>query len=1033
MRTGVGPSRTLSIGGLVLCVLMVAPGPVAAQSVGDVQPPRTLRVGFATYDRRAAALDGAELASVLRALEDAATANESGIETEVALGTDYQILRWLEEGTVEAALISPFARHLLTQRIGEPVLRHVGEHGERHRELLRGRAIDTSAGTSAGPEGLVTAIRALRRSAEGDWAVLADPVAEWEAAVSRLPSGSAAETLFAFSSHLSTSGFLAAHSWARDVIRRTEDPSSWEDHWHAFERHSTFLLGRGPRTWSDAALERLELPVGRTDSVEVVIEFADESRGEAFRGEDGWVPMLVGRDTAFAVGSATPLRHLMVSGPLVGPVFPESAVSASVAAPSIGAIHDALEAGAIDHFWAEERPSRNEPLRFVFTVPELVELTRLDQELSGVADFALVLPGGGVKAAYQSAVVDYLYGGQHIRNALAPRSQSIHPQSEPLAVSMIAGTSGGALLGAFVAAIASPQEDGALFRLLWRPDDGSDGVVGNDALRSFDVFPLLDLPRWLGVFVGAFVFGVVLLTTFALWDRLERIDAFQRQVPKDTRSRTLVTLPWLGALAVIPWLFKYVIGDYGVEHVPPVAGAIYFVCILIVLYGDNAFVKKGPLVFRKTPFLVGAASLLVIAATLVSVRVMSGPAPNDIPLQHWTLAAGVVGVLTAYLGLFWVQPEDTLERDTECLMWALGLVLAVPVSAFVMVGALYLFGRASMLELTRYYWWPFLLTCFLASAAIVGYAAINRSLPGRETLRKVLAYLVLPHPSKRLSASRFARALVISGAGWLWWNAVVAPGLYGNGQARSYLDGRFAAFYEPADTQATAELKTNFIVPATSLVDRSERYFAFLPPESGRLETPEVRALVGEGTWRLFPEPTKTFLRSVVFASGSPFPLLPPTRVEYPQDSLLGGPWEPEWLVDGGFAHNRPIEAVRRMGARQVLVIESTPQSTPRAEASPDPARPPHERFFSQTVRNLPLLLPYLLERSQVADTRSREGLFVAEVSPSHAEGERPPWPLLHEFRSGVVTRLAEEARTDLTLRVGHVRSWGTPRYVWLR
>jgi hypothetical protein len=71
---------------------------------------------------------------------------------------------------------------------------------------------------------------------------------------------------------------------------------------------------------------------------------------------------------------------------------------------------------------------------------------------------------------------------------------------------------------------------------------------------------------------------------------------------------------------------------------------------------------------------------------------------------------------------------------------------------------------------------------------------------------------------------------------------------------------------------------------------------------------------------------------------------------------------------------------------------------------------------------NLPKLVPYLWDRSQIEDILSTKNMLVVSIYPTP---DGASWPLLTDFRGQVVTRLVERARADQHHRVGVVESWG--------
>ena len=126
----------------------------------------------------------------------------------------------------------------------------------------------------------------------------------------------------------------------------------------------------------------------------------------------------------------------------------------------------------------------------------------------------------------------------------------------------------------------------------------------------------------------------------------------------------------------------------------------------------------------------------------------------------------------------------------------------------------------------------------------------------------------------------------------------------------------------------------------------------------------------------------------------------------------------PEHLIDGGFAHNRPLDAARVLGATKVLVINSSPLQAGRRSAR---CQAPIFRV-GELACNLPKLVPYLWDRSQIEDILSTKNMLVVSIYPTADGGG---WPLLTDFRGEVVEQLIHAADVDMERRVGVVESWG--------
>jgi predicted acylesterase/phospholipase RssA/ABC-type phosphate/phosphonate transport system substrate-binding protein len=100
----------------------------------------------------------------------------------------------------------------------------------------------------------------------------------------------------------------------------------------------------------------------------------------------------------------------------------------------------------------------------------------------------------------------------------------------------------------------------------------------------------------------------------------------------------------------------------------------------------------------------------------------------------------------------------------------------------------------------------------------------------------------------------------------------------------------------------------------------------------------------------------------VVLGSGSIFPVFPARRLE---DFPKAGEYAD--LVDGGFAHNSPIEAAVLWGATHIILIEASP----------------HERAGrANFLQNAAASLDHLYEQAQLLDTRARGKVAVFTLAP---------------------------------------------------
>lgn len=141
----------------------------------------------------------------------------------------------------------------------------------------------------------------------------------------------------------------------------------------------------------------------------------------------------------------------------------------------------------------------------------------------------------------------------------------------------------------------------------------------------------------------------------------------------------------------------------------------------------------------------------------------------------------------------------------------------------------------------------------------------------------------------------------------------------------------------------------------------------------------------------------------VVLGSGSIFPVFPPRRLaDFPK------PGEYVDLVDGGFAHNSPIEAAVLWGATHVILIEATPR----------------ERIVRRNfLQNAEASFDHLYEQSQLLDARSRGKVSVFTLAPE------PPHLCVLDFAENLIRAAAERGYRDATGGSLHGLSGSQPRF----
>jgi predicted acylesterase/phospholipase RssA len=133
-------------------------------------------------------------------------------------------------------------------------------------------------------------------------------------------------------------------------------------------------------------------------------------------------------------------------------------------------------------------------------------------------------------------------------------------------------------------------------------------------------------------------------------------------------------------------------------------------------------------------------------------------------------------------------------------------------------------------------------------------------------------------------------------------------------------------------------------------------------------------------------------LLDVIMGSGSIFPVFPARRIS---DFPARGDYID--LVDGGFAHNSPVEAAVLWGATHVILVEATPR----------------RRFGRGTfLKNTVSTFRYLHQQAQLLDARSRGKVAVYSLAP------QPPHLCVLDFADNLI---------EASIRQGYDDASGSP------
>jgi predicted acylesterase/phospholipase RssA len=974
-------------------------------------------------------------------------AHQNQVCAVVAFGTPYQLVSWLENGSVQAAVLSDFAVSVMRtdepQRFDEDYERFpVGTLLTLPRKERRMLLTDGAGVPEANTDGrLSDYLSVFKSQAE-------HPAEARSGQTIRLPS------------YLSPAvSYLVRYAkyWADEVSWKSDDDR--EEFYKLLLRSVRFADPVKPGAAADGASKPATLqlfdqafdatdgkplsPAGEIRGHGVVVSLGDRlvvRKSVLLADRDLRVLMDQARaDQARASAADSKDKQTDADESEPG-LFADHAIEEPALGPTLNGFRDANYRG-VQFSTVTQR-------RFRFTIEELWTLlkdTDADAPPADAGKLALVLTGGGVKAAYQTRMLDALYDTQRLvgADAGAPRK----PDSQQ--VQYVIGTSGGALLGVFVAAmdqkynaVRTQSRDKKLTAVLWREP----GI----GIRSNDVFPYVDMLRYASLIMALVVVWIVsatMLTVFrGQYPQVKRFDHSNDSFFGRRRRGLRESWPWILVMLIAPVAILKIASVNRIEHVPVETGVYYAIMAMMVFYSDVRLFPSQQFAWRHAHLTWPAGSALMVATVLI-VTAFARPgwllalSPFDDPALIYVNLCGVgfVALLLALHLFFHSQREYFEPQPRRQILRAFAVLLGIVVLSYAGISLAIWANRTSLLEMNGGFWHYFL----LFAAVITGVYMLLGRAPGEHQARsfpqETLGYLFSEYPSRAIVGSerRFMRFMTLNVLAWIWWNTLAAPALYGNGNARAYLTDAFCRFTElahgespqkcradaaaPLSKAAEFPLAVPFVITATSLDKRKERYFLFVSGADNdaideKLPPQAWSNVVKDPRWVVVRKPVDKELRDVAFASGSPFPVFSAHDVQ------VRALKNPERLIDGGFAHNRPLEAAQALGARKVLVINSSPLEANGADA--------HCTLLTLRIGelacNLPKLVPYLWERSQVEDVLSTRNMVVASIYPTNPLGN---WPALTDFRAQIVRDLIHEADEDVSQRVGVVESWGEPQF----
>jgi predicted acylesterase/phospholipase RssA len=170
-------------------------------------------------------------------------------------------------------------------------------------------------------------------------------------------------------------------------------------------------------------------------------------------------------------------------------------------------------------------------------------------------------------------------------------------------------------------------------------------------------------------------------------------------------------------------------------------------------------------------------------------------------------------------------------------------------------------------------------------------------------------------------------------------------------------------------------LKRDLVITGTCLPPRppglesSDLYF-YLPAARGDAA---IEPRFGDRGIALADRPET--LMQVVMGSGTIYPGFPASTIDrFPRDG------EQVKLIDGGFAHNSPVEAAVQWGATHIILVEASPKSELEQERAHSASG--GRRAWHSLWHNAGEAFNHLYDQAQLLDARSREKVAIFTLRP---------------------------------------------------
>ena len=662
------------------------------------------------------------------------------------------------------------------------------------------------------------------------------------------------------------------------------------------------------------------------------------------------------------------------------------------------------------------------------------------------ARIALVLSGGGAKCAYQIGVIRAIENEINELNkkptlsSVASTADNKTPtvKPRPLNIGLVVGTSGGAI-NALSVALG-----------LTRTEEGQDAL--QNVWLSFhqqDFFrPWSPVPFSGGLMLG---FGQVFVIIVAL--RL-----FDEKKIEWRRSTRFV----VGSLAAIAVLLSFTSWRFWASI--PLMIMIVFVGIQLFENQTDKWRTQAALLL----FIIGLLELVVIATGITPWNATPWKATAWDVFPYVMFGAGLL--LTAIVTVLGTRVFSNDAAKWRKYFYGVMILTAIALSlALFWSGAsVEHIARLSRNHLLHHFWLALILNLPIASICLLVIGALmfaaevidrRGSLTPPKQRARLWAYSVA-QGNREFFANRkpllrsLAVALIFLFCLQFWRSLFVDPSLSSSEGIDHAFVEKLPALLEKhpdvkspivlrgtTDKEKLADLsdqiinkgwlRRDLIITTSRLSDgddasrlsegdeASDLYFFNRYSGEGayQKESPDQRRFSPDSRFKSFARPEFTdHLLDVIIGSATIYPVFKPREFSFASPDADGNLVNLD-LIDGGFAHNSPIEAAVAWDATHIILVEASPK--------PKPPKPSSDRHLLDNSLDA---FNYLFNEAQLTDARSRGKIEIFSIRPDSDEKATSPNLCTFDFDESLMRDKITEGLNDaLRYPPKFVRQRGQP------